>query len=330
MAFVTYPLDNIEYSAKDAELFHYGRTSGVFGGEDFTPSVSGSDNFVTISPGVGWIANSRFAGKVFGNESSEKVNMGLPDSVQPRIDAIVIRFDVNKNATEVVAKKGTAATSPLPPEVERNGTVYELHIAHVYRRAGAAAISYADLTDTRTDPDYCGIVESSISSYVLSLSGGEMKGSINMAGNKLYGLPDPTEPSEPATMSYVDDVAKSIVSLGADIESWEGTVSYKNPVSFEFSRNVQAVIVGIQHPTGGVSVSAIWPKSMSGIEQSCYGLLGNGSLGTWKTTITIDGKKVTVSRGDVTTLKYYVSAILSHVSISSGILDDGSGTVTVV
>lgn len=330
MSMVTYPLNNIEYSAKDAELFHYGRTSGVFGGDDFSTSVSGGDNFVTISPGVGWIANSKFSGKVIANEASEKVNMGLPDSTQPRIDAIAIQFDVNKNATEVVVKKGTPSSAPVPPTVERSTTVYELHIARIYRRPAATAISYADLTDTRGDPDACGIVESSISSHVLPLSGGEMDGNINMSGNRIYGLSDPEDGSDAATKDYVDDVTSSIISLGADIESWEGTVSYKNPVSCEFSRNVQAVIVGIQHTSGGVAVSAIWPKCMSGIEQSCYGMLGNGSVGTWKTTITIDGKKVTVSRGDVTTLRYYVSAILSHDSISSGIVDDGSGTITVV
>ena len=35
MAIITYPLNNIEYTAEDAELYHATRTSGVFANDDF-------------------------------------------------------------------------------------------------------------------------------------------------------------------------------------------------------------------------------------------------------------------------------------------------------
>ena len=329
MSIVTYPLDNIEYSAKDAELFHYGRTSGIFAGEDFSLSVSGSDNFVSVAPGVGWIVNSRFAGKVIGSESVENVNMGLPDAAQPRIDAVVLRFDLNKNGTEFVAKQGRASATPLPPEVERTGTVFELHLAHVYRRAGATAISYADLTDLRTNPQYCGIVSSEISGYALSVLGGEMQGDIAMAGHKVTGLPDPVDSADAVTKNYADKIARSLISMGAKIESWESLVAYNKPVEHEFSGNVQAVIVGLQLQSGGAIISAIWTENMSGIQQNCYGRLGNTASDTWKTTVTITGNKVKISRDATTTLRYYVSAILADVS-TSGVVDDGNGNVTVL
>lgn len=305
MPIVTYPLDNIEYSAKDAELFHHGRTSGIFSDEDFQISVSGGDNFVSVGPGVGWIVNSRFAGKVIGSKSAENVNMGLPDALLPRIDAVAIRFDTNKNGTEFIAKQGAPSSNPTPPTVERTGTIFELHLAHIYRKAGANFISYADITDVRTAPEYCGIVSSEISGSALSTSGGTMSGNIDMGGNRLTGLREPTASSDAATKKYVDS------SMAVKIETWSSIVTYNNPVEHEFSDNVQAVVVGLQLQSGGTMITAVWTKDMSGIQQSCYGKLGGSSIDTWLTTVTIDGKKVRVSRDATTTLRYYVSAILS-------------------
>ena len=327
MAIVTYPLDNIEYSAMDAELYHYGRSNGVFSTDDFSASATGSDNYVTISPGVGWISNDRFSGKVIGNRESETLSMRDPDLTHPRIDAIVLRFDVNENKTKYVVKKGTAKTNPSPPSVVRSGSVWELHLYHVYRKPGSTFVSQSDITDLRTDTKYCGIVSSSISGYALPLLGGEMQGDIAMGGHKISGLSAPAYIDDAATKAYADSVARNLISMGAKIETWNTTVSYNKQATHEFSGNVQAVIVGLQLTTGGAMISAIWSKNMSGIQQNCYGRLGNGASDTWKTTVKIDGKKVTISRDATTTLEYYVAAILADVS-ETNILDDGQGNVT--
>ena len=60
MSLITYPLDNKDYEAQDAELFHCTRTSGIFDGDDFACSVNGADNYVTVGIGIGWIRNSAF------------------------------------------------------------------------------------------------------------------------------------------------------------------------------------------------------------------------------------------------------------------------------
>ena len=41
---ITYPLNNIDYTAEDAELFHCTRTSGIWATNDFPISVTGRDN----------------------------------------------------------------------------------------------------------------------------------------------------------------------------------------------------------------------------------------------------------------------------------------------
>lgn len=162
MAFVTYPLNGIEYQAEDAELFHVTRTSGVYANNHFDITASGTDNTVVIGKGIGWIKNSEFSGKVIAQKTEETIDLGIADAVYPRIDAVVIQFDANKNATALVVKKGVASSAPVAPSVTRNESVYELHLYHIRRNAAAVSVSSADVTDLRLNPTYCGLMAESI------------------------------------------------------------------------------------------------------------------------------------------------------------------------
>lgn len=162
MSLKTYPLDNVEYSAADAELFHCTRTSGIYANDDFDCSVTGADSTISIGVGIGWIRNSKFSGKVVALKAPLALNLGLPDAVYPRIDAVVIQFDANKNDTQIVVKKGVAATAPNPPAVSRMEALYELHLYHVRRAPGSAVVTASDITDLRTDSNYCGLMADSV------------------------------------------------------------------------------------------------------------------------------------------------------------------------
>lgn len=162
MALITYPLNNIEYTAEDAELYHATRTSGVFANDDFPITVSGIGNVVAIGEGIGWIRNSKFSGKVVANKSEVSVDLGLPHATYPRIDAVVLRFDANSNGTEIVVKNGTATSNPTAPEVVRTEAVYELHLYHVYRPAGATGVTSSNVTDLRSNQTYCGLMSDDV------------------------------------------------------------------------------------------------------------------------------------------------------------------------
>ena len=162
MAIITYPLNNIEYTAEDAELYLATRTSGVFAGDDFSITVPGDGNIVTIGEGIGWIRNSKFAGKVVANKTEMSLDLGLPHATYPRIDAVVLKFNANSNATEIVVKNGTAQTNPAPPEVVRTESVYELHLYHVYRPAGATSVTASNVTDLRLNESYCGLMRDGV------------------------------------------------------------------------------------------------------------------------------------------------------------------------
>jgi len=164
MSIITYPLNDTEYQAEDAELFHCTRSSGIYSGGDFGYSVTGEDNSVTVEPGIGWIRNSQFSGKVVAQKEAETLDLGLPDSNLPRWDVVAIQFSKSLNLTGFVVKQGAASSSPVLPEISRTELVYELYICKVYRAAGAAAITAADITDLRLDPAYCGIMADSVTS----------------------------------------------------------------------------------------------------------------------------------------------------------------------
>lgn len=233
MALVTYPLNNIEYSAEDAELFHVTRTSGIYAKNSFDCSVTGADNTIVIGTGIGWIKNSEFSGKVIALKEAMSLDMGLPNSVYPRIDAVAIQFDANTNETNIVVKQGVAASSPIAPSVIQNKSVYELHLYHVRREVGSLYIAPSNITDLRLNNVYCGIMADSVtnidttaiekqvsdlikslqddisnvkdgSAYLLRDGSTEMNANLPMGGFKVTGLGTPTAGGDAVPMMYAN------------------------------------------------------------------------------------------------------------------------------
>lgn len=185
MAFITYPLNNIDYTAEDAELFHCTRTSGIWAEDSFPISVTGADNNVTIGTGIAWINNEEFSGKVAALKSAEVLDLGIADSTYPRIDVIAIQFNANNNATDVVIKKGTPATNPVRPSIVRTGAIYELYLASVYRPAGATAITASNITDLRMDETVCGLMADSVTKVDMTAIEAQVRNLINNLQNEI-------------------------------------------------------------------------------------------------------------------------------------------------
>ena len=190
MAFITYPLNNIDYTAEDAELFHCTRTSGIWAEDSFPISVTGADNNVTIGKGIAWINNEEFSGKVAALKSAEVLDLGIADSTYPRIDVIAIQFNANNNATDVIIKKGTSGTNPVRPAIVRSGAVYELYLASVYRPTGATAITASNITDLRMDKTVCGLMADSVTSVDTSAIDAQVKALIANLEAEIEGVKD--------------------------------------------------------------------------------------------------------------------------------------------
>lgn len=190
MAIKTYPLNDIEYQAEDAELFHCTRTSGVYASGHFPVSVTGADNNITIGKGIGWLKNTEFSGKVFASKEETVLNAGVPDASLPRVDAVVVRFDANQNETYFTIKQGSVGSTPTTPAVERNEYNYELHLYHIRRRPGATAITPGDITDLRMDANYCGLMADSVTQVDMSAINAQIREFITDWENQIANVTD--------------------------------------------------------------------------------------------------------------------------------------------
>lgn len=91
-------------------------------------------------------------------ESPEQLTVPAADVTHPRIDRVVARLDLTQRYTVFDIVKGTAAETPVAPELTRTENVYELGLATIYVDAGVTEITDAEITDTRYNSDVCGIV----------------------------------------------------------------------------------------------------------------------------------------------------------------------------
>ena len=162
MSIITYPLDGVTYSAEDVATYLCTRTSGVYAKDsNFAVSITGARQ-ITVAPGLAWINYDDFKG--VSACSREAVNLTVPDadSTLPRIDRVVLQFDTAANLTAVKLKTGTPAVAAQPPDILQNHNQYELGLCTISVPAGSAAVTAADITDTRADEDVCGVMRDSV------------------------------------------------------------------------------------------------------------------------------------------------------------------------
>ena len=162
MSIITYPLDIIEYEAKDAETYLCSRTSGVFASAGhFDASITGARE-VTISSGLAWIKNADFKGKSVLNDADVPISIPIADGVLDRVDRIVLQFSKTANATSIVLKSGTPSAAAVAPAIVQTDTVYELGLYTVSVPAGSTAILASHVTDTRMDETVCGLMRDGV------------------------------------------------------------------------------------------------------------------------------------------------------------------------
>jgi hypothetical protein len=106
--------------------------------------------------------SSYMEGFMYRNTADITFTHDAADATNPRIDRIVLRLDRGVNVRSITAqvKKGTPATNPVPPSLQRDDIVYEISLAQVKINAGATTI--ASVTDERFDPSVAGLVSSLI------------------------------------------------------------------------------------------------------------------------------------------------------------------------
>lgn len=181
MAIIAYPLNNITYSAEDAQTYFSFRQSGIeSAAEDYVPAA-GTGMQVTISAGLAWMRPAKFTGFSVASTAAVAVSIDESHPSLDRIDRIVLQYSYTSNACQIVAKTGTPASSPAAPAITRDSSVYELGLCTVLVEAGVLSISDEAVTDTRSDPDVCGIIDAGGDTAVQSVNGISPDGTGNVA-----------------------------------------------------------------------------------------------------------------------------------------------------
>lgn len=137
--------------------------NGIFGGKSNELMVQQKDNAdmsVRVLTGQAWIN-----GYWYENNDELSLAIDVADGVLNRIDLIVLRWNNSERVIRLAVKKGTSATSPSVPVIQRNADFYELKLAQVYVKAGTTKITQADITDTRLDNNACGFVHGLIEQF---------------------------------------------------------------------------------------------------------------------------------------------------------------------
>lgn len=167
-----FPNNVDEYiGAENVMKWLHGRSSGVFGADGNLSVTANGDMTVSVSDGVGWLANDKADGTVFWNDTKEQtgselqLTIPLPDAILPRIDRIVVSWDTVDYAEKprIEVLKGTPNNAPTATELTNNTLKRQISLARIYVAAAVSSISADSITDERLDPDVCGLVSDWVS-----------------------------------------------------------------------------------------------------------------------------------------------------------------------
>ena len=162
MSIITYPLDGVTYSAEDVATYLCTRTSGVYAKDsNFAVSITGTRQ-ITIAPGLAWINYDDFKGVSVCSREDTVLTVPDADNTLNRVDRVVLQFDTSSNLTAIRLKTGTPAVAAQPPDILQNHNQYELGLCTISVPAGSAAVTSADITDTRADEDVCGVMRDGV------------------------------------------------------------------------------------------------------------------------------------------------------------------------
>ena len=142
----------------DADDFNYLLRKLISNGGFASPS---NNLQVTAGTGMNIIikkGEARLDWKWFISDSDEILQIDAADVSLNRMDRIVIRIDFTARTIGFAIKKGTGATNPIIPDIQRDTTMFELGLAVVSVPKQTTALTQSLITDTRLDAGVCGVV----------------------------------------------------------------------------------------------------------------------------------------------------------------------------
>lgn len=146
-----------KYNAQQmSEIFEGLITDGVYESVGNKMAVQPNKGMtIQIATGRGW-----FAKHWVNNDTEYLQTLEASDVLLNRYCAVCVRVDESESGRTAKPhfKYSEFATTPVKPTMERSENVKEYCLAYVYIKAGATAITSADIEDTRGNNNLCGWV----------------------------------------------------------------------------------------------------------------------------------------------------------------------------
>lgn len=234
-----------------AEYFRSFLTNGIFnGGTELQVSSDETDMTINVAVGKAWME-----GYYYSNNSIKPLTIEAADSVNPRIDRIVLRLNLNDDTRSISLQviKGTPAASPVVPDLVRDLTSelkYDLSLAQVRVNVGDTTTKSAQITDERLDDTYCGIVNSLIELDTASLQAqwdSWFEGKTDEPGGEFYD----------EWKAWFDSVVGESYLTKDNADGYYGALSDVQNNANDISTNATAIsdlpnlTSGTANPTGG-------------------------------------------------------------------------------
>lgn len=144
----TYDADNF------AEFFSSLIGNGVSAAIEDCFKVSASSGMsVSVAPGFAWIK-----GHYMKSDAIETKTLSSAPSSGSRIDAVVLQLDESSRDIKLVVLEGTSGVSPSIPVLTRTAEKYEIMLAYITVSAGTSSLTASNIMDTRSNTEYCGLL----------------------------------------------------------------------------------------------------------------------------------------------------------------------------
>ncbi len=163
------PFDGETLYAEDLALMlssivRAGIVGGVEGNLEAYGDSSGMQ--VKVRPGRLWIGNTlgqsalrrlfRYY-KDLGGDPDVTLPIGANSSGSTRIDRVIVRLNLSATPkAQLMILPGTPAASPVPPELTRNASTYDISLAQVTVGSGVVTITAGNVIDERENQAVCG------------------------------------------------------------------------------------------------------------------------------------------------------------------------------
>lgn len=148
-------------------------TNGIFKTDDFQVTVNGMNALVS--------EGNAFVNGAFFPSAEKTLTIESASGSYDRYDSIVIEFNSADRKVSLKVLKGGSDSKWITPS--RTSSVYQLVIAVINIKKGSTSLAQSNVSDTRSDPWYCGYVTSTGSQERFEKQLQELKTQINNLNN---------------------------------------------------------------------------------------------------------------------------------------------------